>query len=92
MDMVDSEVMTFQKIRTQKLSSRINTLSGILQRNTSITANSSKPPQLLVVDSNTIYDSQLTIILRIATKITVPYPLVIVASTFSKILSLNLRL
>ena len=51
-NMVDSEDITLEKIKTRELSLEINTLSNTFQQNTIIQDTPPEPPQIQAVDSN----------------------------------------
>ena len=51
-NMVDSEDITLEKIKTQELSLEINILSNTFQQNTTIIESPSEPPQVQVMDPN----------------------------------------
>ena len=51
-NMVDSEDITLEKIKTQELSLEINNLSNTFQQNTNIQDSPSEPPQVQVIDPN----------------------------------------
>ena len=49
-NMVDSEDITLEKIKTQELSLGINTLSNTFQQNTTIQDTPPEPPQIQAID------------------------------------------
>ena len=51
-NMVDSESITLEKIKTQELSLEINNLSNTFQQNTTILDSPPEPPQVQVMDPN----------------------------------------
>ena len=51
-NMVDSEDITLEKIKTQELSLEINNLSNTFQQNTNIQDSSSEPPQVQIMETN----------------------------------------
>ena len=91
-NMVDSEDITLEKIKTQELSLEINNLSTTFQQNTIIQDPPSEPPHVQVIDPNNKSKPQFKNIVPSAIKIITLFQLAFVALIYSKNPNHNLDL